>query len=80
MEKHAAVPEELIERSEEILGGTPGFRGTRVQGRYLLIGNTEAGRYLAVVLGPRGRGVYGLITARDADQAERRLYQRHRRR
>jgi hypothetical protein len=29
---------------------------------------------------PRGGGVFGLVTARDADDAERRLYLRHRRR
>jgi uncharacterized protein (DUF433 family) len=30
MEELAVVSEDVIERSEEILGGTPVFRGTRV--------------------------------------------------
>ncbi len=55
----------------------PFVRRTRQQ-RLRLIGQTAAGRYLTIFLGPRGGGVFGLITARDATDAERRVYQEHR--
>ncbi len=61
---------------EEVIFGVPFMRKARL-GRYHIIGQTEAGRYLAVFVAPRGRGVYGLVTARDADDAERRAYLRH---
>lgn len=48
------------------------------QGRYGLIGQTDTGRYLTVIVAPGEQGTYRLITARDADQRERRLYRRHR--
>lgn len=60
----------------EVIFGVPFMRKARL-GRYHIIGQTEAGRYLAVFVAPRGRGVYGLVTARDADDAERRAYLRH---
>lgn len=60
---------------EEVIFGSPFIRKAR-QGRYHIIGQTEAGRYLAVFVAPRGRGVYDLVTARDADDAERRAYLR----
>ncbi len=60
---------------EEVIFGAPFIRKAR-QGRYHIIGQTEAGRYLAVFVAPRGRGVYGLVTARDADDVERSAYLR----
>lgn len=33
-------------------------------GYYGVVGQTEAGRYLTIFNGPRGGGVYGLVTAR----------------
>ena len=42
--------------------------------RYGLIWQSAAGCYLTVILAPRGRGVYGLVTAREATQDERRRY------
>ena len=65
-----------VEEVEEVIFGVPFIRKTR-QGRYIVIGQTEAGRYLAVFVAPRGRGVYGLVTARDADDVERRAYRQH---
>jgi uncharacterized DUF497 family protein len=45
-------------------------------GRYLLVGQTDGGRYLAIYIGKRDEpGVYGLITARDAESRERRWFQ-----
>ena len=43
---------------------------------YAVYGQTDAGRYLVVFLYPRGRGVFGLATAREMTRAERQRYQR----
>jgi len=61
---------------EEVVFGMSFIRKTR-QERYLIIGQTEAGRYVTVFVAPRGKGVYGLVTARDADDAERKAYHRY---
>lgn len=78
-EEHIARHHVRVEEVEEVVAGTPFITHTR-QRLYRVIGQTDAGRYLTVIVGPRGGGVYGLVTARDADDAERRLYQRQRRR
>lgn len=62
------------EAREVALGRHAAFR-TRGD-RYGLVGQTDAGRYLTVIVAPRGVAVYALITARDSDAAERRLYRR----
>lgn len=66
-----------VEEVEEVIFGTPFIRKAR-EGRYHIIGQTEAGKYLTVYVAPREAGVYSLVTARDADDAERRAYLRHR--
>lgn len=48
--------------------------------RLRIIGQTASGRYLTLVVGKRGRGRFALITARDADESERRLFRRTMRR
>lgn len=49
----------------------------RGRGRlYTLLGRTGAGRYLLVVLAPQGDAVFKVVTARDMDEAERRIYAR----
>ena len=50
------------------------------RGVLCIVGQTEAGRYLSVFVGSRGGSLYGLITARDANDIERRALWRHRRR
>ena len=76
-EEHIARHGVTVEEVEEVVFGNPFSTRTR-QGRYGLIGQTEAGRYLTVILAPRGHGVYGLVTARDATLSERRRFQQHR--
>ena len=76
-EEHIVRHQVSVAEVEEVIFGVPFIRKAR-QGRYHIIGQTEAGRYLTVFVAPRGRGVYGLVTARDADDAERRAYLRHR--
>jgi uncharacterized protein len=74
-EEHIARHHVSVVEVEEVIFGAPVIRKAR-QGRYHIIGQTEAGRYLAIFVAPRGQGVYGLVTARDADDAERRAYLR----
>jgi uncharacterized DUF497 family protein len=78
-EEHIAQHHVTVEEVQEVVFGAPFVRRAR-DGRYHLIGQTQAGRYLTVFVGPRGGGVFGLITARDADSAERRRFQTQRRR
>jgi uncharacterized DUF497 family protein len=74
-EEHIADHHVTAREAREVaLGHHTTFR-TR-QDRYGLIGQTDAGRYLTVIVTARGGGVYALITARDADAAERRRYGR----
>ncbi|MBI4318737.1 MAG: BrnT family toxin [Chloroflexi bacterium] len=63
----------------EVIRGNVSVTRSR-EGRYRVIGQMAAGRYLTVIIAPRGQGVYGLVTARDADDTERRIYLRHRER
>lgn len=78
-EEHIARHHVTIAEAEEVVFGTPHIRRER-QGLFRLIGQTEAGRYLTVIVARRGGDVYALVTARDADEAERRLYRAYRRR
>lgn len=49
-------------------------RSSKVRGTYVALGRTFAGRYLMVAFRPRGRGVANILTARDMDHRERKLY------
>ena len=46
------------------------------EGLYYVLGRTDAGRYLLAVVRDLGAGRARLVTARDMDPAERRLYRR----
>jgi hypothetical protein len=48
------------------------------QGLYKVFSQTEAGRYLLVVLVDLGGGVWKVVTAREMTDQERRLYRRKR--
>ena len=63
--RHGVEPEEV----EAVVFGR--FNVTRSRsGRYRLIGQTDAGRWLTVILAPRDAGVFAVVTARDATEAE----------
>ena len=49
------------------------------EGRLLLIGQTRGGRYLSIVVAPRGGNRYGLVTARDSVNHERARFNAKRR-
>ena len=70
---HGIEPEE----AEEVFAGAPLFRKTRL-GHYAAFGPTQAGRLLVVVFETKSGGIVRPITGWDMDTAERRYYQRHR--
>jgi len=68
--EHSVTPEEV----EEVCYSEWRWnRRGRREKRYVL-GQTEDGRYLSIILAPRGGGAFYPITARDMDHKERRLY------
>lgn len=77
-EEHVARHGVDLMEVEEIVFGNAIWRRVREK-RYLLLGQTAGGRYVAVVLAPRTPGVFGLVTARDANDEERRLIRSRRR-
>lgn len=58
------------EAEEVALGDSYITKGRR--GTYRVVGQTNGGRFLTVVVSPRGDGVSYVVTARDADSSERR--------
>lgn len=74
--KHGVIPEEVEETIHE---DKPVYRrgpGTGNNKRYYVLGQTVAGRYLFIVMGKISDRVFSIITARNMDSAERRLYHR----
>lgn len=71
IERHGFKPDEV----EGVFAGTYKVRRTR-QRRYIALGETLDGRLAFVVFRRIGRGLVRVITARDMDIAERRLYRR----
>lgn len=68
---HYIEPEEV----EEVCLARPYVSKTH-EGKLRVIGQTDDGRYLTIILASRGQGFYYPITERDATDSERRLYQR----
>jgi len=69
--RHQVDPEEV----EEVLQGFTIIRRTRKK-RYLVLGQTFSGRYLAIVVGRKRSGKYRVVTARDMKGSERSYYKR----
>ena len=68
--RHGIEPEEI----DEVLSDDEGRLRRGRAGRYLLYGRSAAGRRLVVVLVDEGRRIAGIVTARDASEAEGRTY------
>lgn len=69
--KHGVTVEEVEEVCESR------FRPLRLRaGLYALLGTTDAGRYLVVILAPKGGGAWKVVTARDMQPDERRRFRR----
>lgn len=66
--KHDVTPEEV----EEACDNRPFILKGR-EGRYLIYSQTDAGRFLLVVIGYLGNGIVRIITARDMTEPERKL-------
>lgn len=60
---------------DQVLGGEPYVRRGR-DGLHYAMGQTEAGRYLVVVVNHLGSGRARVVTARDMDRSERGIYRR----
>jgi len=67
--QHDVTPEEV----EEVCEGEPIMRNS-YSTRIMVIGPTHSGRMLAIVLHPKGEGVFYPVTARSADRRERKDY------
>jgi uncharacterized DUF497 family protein len=78
--KHEVMPAEVeevvLDDREALLEKAGPAKKDPSQTVYVLLGRTQAGRYLMVLLIDEGRGVGFPITARDMNQAERRRYSR----
>ncbi len=73
--RHAVIPEE----AEELCFSGSSHIEKASGGLYYITGQTEAGRYLLVVVKYVGRGTGRVITARDMDEKEKRRYKKGRR-
>ena len=71
---HIAEHHVTIQEVEQVCQGEALLREGYL-GRILVIGQTVAGRVLAIVLEPVDEESYYVITARPADRKERRLYE-----
>ena len=67
IKKHDVVPTEVGEAVSRFLAHKHGY-----QGRYVLIGRSGR-RILAIIVKRENKGIYRVITARDADKKERGL-------
>ena len=64
--RHNVAPEEVCESSHLL-------RKNR-KDTYSIIGQTQAGRYLTIILSPRSPGSFYPVTARDSDNKEERKF------
>ena len=67
--RHDVLPEEV----EQVCHGDTWVSET-YENRLRVVGPTDRGRMLTVILAPQGRGVYFPVTARPASRQERQRY------
>ncbi len=71
--RHEITPEEV----EDVLLSPPlDARCGKRESTYLVFGRSRDGRRLVVVIAPRPRGSWYVVTTRDVDRAERRQMRR----
>lgn len=70
--RHGVEP---YEAEDVCFEGNPYILRAR-QNRYLALGQTQSGRYLAIIFAYLGRNKAKVITARAMSEAERNLYKR----
>ena len=66
--RHNVKPEEVEQVCEDKHLVRRGRKGT-----YTVTGQTQNGRYLTIILAPRGAGSFYPISSRDSDNKERKL-------
>lgn len=69
---HRVLPEEV----EEVVYSPHNLVVRVDRRRYLVYGQSDAGRYLKAVLDKKGGGRFRPVTAYDMDEADRRLFHR----
>jgi uncharacterized protein len=69
--RHGVTPEEVEQSTHRPFYTMPGRDGTT-----LLFGQTDAGRYLLVVLARSGDGRWFVVTARAMTDSERRVFKK----
>lgn len=74
--EHGVEPYEVEEAVSDPSSRFLRTRSAAEARRYIVLGLTEAGRYLFVVLEPFGRGRAYVVTARDMSDAEKRRFKR----
>lgn len=67
--RHNVLPEEV----KEIFEGKSLFLAAKL-GRVMVIGKTQHGRFLSVIIEKVEGNRYFVVTARDADRKERKMY------
>jgi len=73
--EHIAQHEVTIEEVYEACQGRHKVKGVKY-GRYGVLGQTESGRYLTIILERIYGNIFRVVTARDMSKSERRLYRR----
>jgi hypothetical protein len=73
--RHSVTPYE----AEEVFADDAAIFLRSRSGRYVALGQTEAGRYLTVVYERKSGGVIRVVTAFDMDEKNRRRYRHERR-
>lgn len=68
--RHNVIPDEV----EEVCHDLPLVLRGQTKARLILIGSTDAGRILGIVLESKGRGNYYLVTSYDASVSDIALY------
>jgi len=76
-EEHIARHNISSEEVEEVFRSRIHLLHSRL-GRYAALGQTEVGRYLFCVFERKGQGLIRVLTAREMEDSERKLYKRKR--
>jgi hypothetical protein len=75
-EDHIAEHNVLPDEVEQVVNSRPRFTAKGRDETTIVYGRTDAGRYLLVVLAEGLAGGWHVVTARDMDDAERRIFDR----
>jgi len=77
--EHISRHNVTLDEAEEVFADDAAIFLRSRSGRYVALGQTEAGRYLTVVYERKSGGVIRVVTAFDMDEKNRRRYRHERR-